>query len=122
LLSTNQVLTLVPINFSHAGSYTVIASNFAGSVTNPALVTVWSNSAARLSAFFTPDQQKVVFQVAGVSNRAYRIETTTNLTPSPPSWLPVYTNLATFLYTNINSPDVQRFFRAITNDYTPVFP
>jgi hypothetical protein len=73
------------------------------------------DSAARLN-LFGYSSTSFWFQIYGLTNRAYRVETTTNLNP-PVTWVSVFTNNVSYFYTNFamtNSP--MRFYRAITNN------
>ena len=66
----------------------------------------------RFSAYYATTNGGFVFQISGLTNRACQIETSTNLN-SPANWLPIYTNIAPFWYTNFDiGADTQRFYRA----------
>ena len=76
---------------------------------------VHANSASRLYPF-----EKITngfrFQVYGVTNRQFRVETSTNLN-SPTNWYSIFTNWTSFWYTNLGmTNDPMRFYRAITNN------
>ena len=56
------------------------------------------------------------FQAFGLTNRRYIVQTSTNLN-STTNWHPIYTNYASYFYTNFSRRnDRQRFYRSITNN------
>jgi len=56
------------------------------------------------------------FQVCGLTNRAYIVQTSANLN-STTNWHPIFTNYASYFYTNFSRRnDRQRFYRSITNN------
>jgi hypothetical protein len=114
--ATNANLTITNIQFSDGTNYTVVATNIGGSATSAvASVIIWPDSSARLLSPQLTTNGQFVFVVAGLTNRAYRIETSTNLN-SPTNWVIIYTNYVTYFYTNASlTNDAQRFYRAITN-------
>ena len=95
----------------------MVATNSVGSVTSSvATLYIWPDSSARLGTLQLTTNGQFIFSVAGLTNRAYRIVSTTNLN-SPIVWTAVYTNYVTYWYTNFAiSNDAQRFYRAITNE------
>lgn len=113
--ATNTVYSITNVQYSHAGGYSVICTNSSGSVTSVvASLIVHSNSAARLSLVGLSTNQ-FRFHIYGLTNRAYRVESTTNLVP-PITWTAIHTNFVSFWYTNTIATNVPfRFFRAITN-------
>ena len=113
--ATSASYTIANVQTNHVGSYSVVVTNSSGSVTSAvATLFVHANSAARQSLFaFTNPQFR--FHISGLTNRAYRIETSTNLN-SPTNWYPIFTNNVSYWYTNFaatNGP--QRFYRSVTN-------
>jgi len=114
--ATNATLTLTNIQVSDGTNYSVVATNLGGSVTSGvAQVYIWPNSSARLLSVQLTTNGQFIFAVAGLTNRPYRIETSTNLNSST-NWVTIYTNYVTYLYTNFNTTNEgARFYRAITN-------
>lgn len=113
--ATNASHTVVNVQTNHVGHYSVVVTNSSGSVTSaPATLFVHGNSAARLSLVtFTNAQFR--FHISGLTNRAYRIDSSTNLN-SATNWQPVFTNVVSYWYTNlVATNDPQRFYRAVTN-------
>ena len=114
--ANSATYTLTNVIGTNAGSYWAVASNVNGFATSSvATLFVHGNSAARLilpgyssTSFF--------FHIYGLTNRAYRVEASTNL-GNPASWVTLYTNNVSYWYTNygLTNPSY-RFFRAITNE------
>ena len=113
---TNATYTVVNVQTNHVGSYRNIASNSGGSATSiVATVFMHGDSAARLN-LFGYNATSFWYQIYGLTNRAYRVETTTNLNP-PVTWVSVFTNNVSYFYTNFaRTNDPMRFYRAITNN------
>ena len=66
-------------------------------------------------SLFTFGNPQFRFHISGLTNRAYRIETSTNL-GSATNWYSIFTNTVSYWYTNASpSNDAQRFYRAVTN-------
>ena len=115
--ATNATLTFTNVQSADGTNYTVVATNLGGSVTSPvASLFIWPDSSARLLSAQLTTNGQFIFTVAGLTNRPYRIESSTNLN-SPTNWVSVFTNFVTYAYTNsIITNDAQRFYRAITNN------
>ncbi|HEU0009226.1 MAG TPA: pre-peptidase C-terminal domain-containing protein [Verrucomicrobiae bacterium] len=114
--ANSATYTLSNVAGTNAGSYWVVASNATGFATSSvASLFVHGNSAARLS-LLSYTSNSFYFHLYGLTNRAYRIETSTNLA-SPTNWYPIHTNYVSYWYTNygLTNPN-SRFFRAITNE------
>ena len=111
--ATSSSITRANAQTSHATNYTVVVTNSYGSVTSSiAGLFVHSDSAARLGPF-AHNATKFWFQTWGLTNRPYRIETSTNLV----NWTSLFTNYVSYWYTNANyTNDRYRFYRAITNN------
>ena len=101
---------------NNAGYYSVVVTNTSGSATSSAATLfVLADSAARLS-LWNYTTGKFHFHIYGLTNRAYVIQTSTNL-GSPTNWYRIFTNIVSFWYTNVTaSNDPQRFYRAMTNN------
>ncbi|MBM3884093.1 MAG: immunoglobulin domain-containing protein [Verrucomicrobia bacterium] len=107
--ATSSGYTISNVEASHAGSYTVIVTNSAGSVTSAAAALgVYDSATATLGAVSVTGSG-IEFDVTGVPSYTYVIQASTNLT----SWVPVYTNTSpfTFSYT-ITTNYPARCFRA----------
>ncbi len=115
LNATNTSLTITNVQFSNGTNYTVVATNVGGSVTSSvAAVIIWPDSSARLGPVQITTNGQFIMQVAGLTNRPYRIESSTNLGST--NWVPIFTNFVSYWYTNSTlTNDAQRFYRAITN-------
>jgi len=114
--ATNGTYTITNVQGTNAGNYFCVATNSAGS-TNSAVATLFvhGTSAATLN-LVGYNSTSFWFQIYGLTNRAYRVESTTNLNP-PISWVSVFTNYVSYFYTNFNrTNDPLRFYRAITNN------
>jgi hypothetical protein len=96
--ATNATLTLSNITVSQAGSYQVMVTNSAGSVTSsPATLTVYPTAAATLgSPSITGGQFQ--FTVTGVPDFTYAVQVSTNLL----DWTSVETNTSPFVSTDTN--------------------
>jgi len=111
-VNTN-VLTLTAVSTNEAGSYSVVVTNSAGSITsNPALLTVATPPKMTLSSY-APNT--VVFGTSAVSNLTYVVQSATNLlTPIP--WTPVATSVVSpsgvLVFTN-SLIGTQQFFRVL---------
>jgi len=114
--ATNATYTITNVQTNHAGNYFVVASNSAGTASSDvATIFVHGDSAARLN-LISYNTTSFWFQIYGLTNRAYRVETTTNLNP-PVTWTRVFTNNVSYFYTNFaRTNDMMRFYRAITNN------
>jgi hypothetical protein len=103
-------LVLTNLQMSHAGNYQLRLGNYGGVVTSEvAVLTVVTpprlDSPARGLSEFR-------FYVPGESGRAFAVETTAGLHSA--AWMPVYTNVAPFWFTNSTADaDRQRFYRAV---------
>src|SRR5439155_22939725 len=96
--ATNSTYTISNVQGTNAGYYSVIVSNSFGSVTSAAATLfVHGDSAARLN-LLNYNSTSFWFQVYGLTNRAYRIETTTNLN-TPITWSTIFTNNVSYFYT-----------------------
>jgi hypothetical protein len=111
---TNWSLSLTNVQLSDAGSYSVVVTNLAGSVTSsPAILFVYTNIsqlAARLDTFPSSTNNQFQFNLAGVTGLNYAIQASTNLT----DWASLLTNSSPFTFSGINPGTIaQRFYRAI---------
>jgi hypothetical protein len=114
--ATNTSYTITNVQTSHVGDYSVVLTNSAGSVTSSvAALFIYADSAARLN-LYGYSSTSFWFQIYGLTNRAYVVQTSTNLNSST-NWNPIFTNFVSFFYTNFNrTNDPRRFYRAITNN------
>lgn len=114
--ATNASYTITNAQTNHAGNYFVVASNATGTATSAvASAFVHMDSAARLN-LFGYNSTSFWFQIYGLTNRPYRVESATNLSP-PVTWTPVFTNTVSYFYTNFTmTNNVMRFYRSITNN------
>jgi hypothetical protein len=108
--ATSSSYTISNVQASHAGDYTVVVSNSAGSVTSAVATLGVYNSATATLGSPAVTGNGIEFSVTGVPSFTYVIQASTNLT----SWAPVYTNVSpfTFSYT-ITTNYPYRFFRAV---------
>ncbi|MDX1953199.1 MAG: immunoglobulin domain-containing protein [Verrucomicrobiota bacterium] len=106
--ATSSTYTINNAQAGHAGTYSVVASNFGGSNTSSnAYLTVYSTAAATLEAFNYTNNSFRFFN-DGVTGYTYIIEASTNLT----NWVAVSTNIAPFTFTNaVTTNFPYRFFR-----------
>lgn len=113
--ATNASFTINNVQGTNAGNFSVVVTNSSGSVTSSvASLIVHGDSAARLSLWAQTNTQ-FRFHIYGLTNRPYRIDSTTNLSGTI-VWTPVFTNTVSFWYTNApTTSDWRRFFRVITN-------
>jgi hypothetical protein len=96
--ATNATLALTNITQSQAGSYQVVVTNSAGSVTSsPATLTVYPTAAATLGAP-TISGGQFQFTVTGVPDFTYAVQVSTNLV----DWTSVETNTSPFVSTDTN--------------------
>jgi hypothetical protein len=104
--ATNSVLTLTNLTLEQAGSYQVIVTNSAGSVTSSvALLTIYPTAAATLATpTFTAGQFQ--FTVAGIPDFTYAVQVSTNLT----DWTSLETNTSPFVSTDTNVFDFPTHF------------
>jgi len=111
--ATNASYTLSNGQGTNAGNYFCVATNISGSATSAvAALFIHGDSAARLGPIASTTN-KFWFQIWGLTNRAYRIETSTNLI----DWSSIFTNYVSYWYTNSGTTnDPQRFYRSITNN------
>ena len=114
--ATNASHTITNAQGTNAGNYFCIATNSSGSATSAvAGLFIHGDSAARLGPL-TYATNKFWFQIYGLTNRAYRVETSTNLNSST-NWHTIFTNFVSFWYTNTGTTnDAQRFYRSLTNN------
>jgi len=114
--ATNTSHTIANVQTNHAGDYSVVVTNSSGSKTSTvATLFIHGDSAARLNLVGL-NSTSYWFQIYGLTNRPYVVQTSTNLGSST-NWYPIYTNFVSFYYTNFNrTSDAQRFYRAITNN------
>jgi len=111
----NATYSITNVQGTNAGNYYCVATSASGSATSKvATLFVHGDSASRLSPFYF-NTTSYWFQVFGLTNRPYRIDTSTNI-GSPTNWHPTFTNYVSYWYTNFAiSNDLQRFYRAVTN-------
>ena len=114
--ATNAAYTITNVRATNAGNYFCVATNAAGSATSGvATLFVQGSSAGRLN-LLGDNGTSFWFQVSGLTNRSYVVQTSTNLN-RPTNWRPIYTNYVSYFYTNfISTNDRQRFYRSITNN------
>jgi hypothetical protein len=111
--ATDAEYTINNVQSSHAGDYTVVASNTSGSVTSVvATLTTYASATATFSLWNYSTNDEFRVHIAGVTNSAYIVQATTNFT----DWVNVFTGVVSFNYTNSVSTNYPyRFFRALYN-------
>jgi uncharacterized delta-60 repeat protein len=104
--------TIASAQTTNAGSYAVVVTNCAGSVTSEvATLTVLVPPTLTAIAFNTINLQ-FEFMVAGNVGSNYVVQARTNL--SAGDWVPLLTNPAPFMFVDTNAPQYpQRFYRAL---------
>lgn len=107
--ATNSSYSIASVATNDAGAYSVVVTNFAGSVTSSgAVLGVYHSATATLSSY-SATTNSFTLTVTGVAGYSYVVEATTNFS----AWTPVATNVSPFSYTNIMSTNFPyRFFRA----------
>ncbi len=96
--ATNAILTLTNVAMDQAGSYQVVITNSAGSITSSAAtLTVYPTAAATLSEPTITGGQ-FQFTVTGVPDFTYAVQVSTNLV----DWTSVETNTSPFVSTDTN--------------------
>ena len=96
--ATNATLTLTNVALAQAGSYQVVVTNSAGSVTSAAAtLTVYPTAVATLSSPTITGGQ-FQFTVTGVPDFTYAVQVSTNLL----DWTSVETNTSPFVSTDTN--------------------
>jgi hypothetical protein len=108
--ATSSSYTISNVQASHAGDYTAVVSNSAGSVTSAVATLGVYNSATATLGSVTVTGSGIEFSVTGVPNYTYVIQASTNLA----NWAPVHTNVSTFTFSyTITTNYPYRFFRAV---------
>jgi hypothetical protein len=104
-------LSLTNVQFSNAGSYSVIITNFYGVVTSaPASLIVYSNATPTLTIDSGSTNGQFQFDILGVTGLNYSVETSTNLI----DWVPLETNVSPFTFVDTNTTAFpQRFYRSV---------
>jgi hypothetical protein len=107
--ATNSSYSITSVATNDAGTYSVVVTNSAGSVTSSgAVLGVYHSVTATLSSY-AATTNSFTFTVTGVAGYSYVIEATTDFS----AWTSVATNLSPFSYTNMMSTNFPyRFFRA----------
>ena len=108
--ATAATLTLKGLKASHAGAYSVLVSNSAGSTNSvTAQLTVYTNTAPTISTPAKTINGQFGFQVDGVPGAKYVVQASTNLK----TWTSIRTNIAPFTFTDSNSASFsQRYYRS----------
>lgn len=108
--ATNSTLSLTNVQFSDAGTYSVAATNWSGSITSAlASLIVFTNAAATLTspALLTNGLQ---FNITGVTGLNYIVQASTNLA----DWVSLATNQPPFSFVDTNAPAFpQQFYRVV---------
>lgn len=108
--ATNSTFTLTNVQFSDAGAYSIVATNWSGSVTSAlASLIVYTNAAATLTPpiLLTNGLQ---FSITGVTGLNYIVQSSTNLA----DWVSLATNQTPFTFLDTNAPGFpQQFYRVI---------
>ena len=109
--ATNRTLTLTSIQPDQAGTYTVQATNYNGSViSSNAVLTVYLTTAALLDGISFSGGNQIQFNIVGVPGFKYAVQATTNLI----DWLPLVTNTSPFSFTDTNLSGIpQQFYRTV---------
>jgi hypothetical protein len=110
--AASRQLLLTNLQPAQAGTYRVVAQNFAGSVTG-IVATVAVAVPVQVTAGIVMANSMPMFRLTGGAGRSYVIETSSNLS----QWMPVHTNSSTFAplqFFDAASPgSPQRFFRVM---------
>ena len=108
--ATNAILSLTNVQFTDAGTYSLVASNWSGTITSsPASLIVYTNAAGNLT---TPVTLTNGFQfgVTGVSGLNYVVQASTNLS----QWFSLATNQPPFEFSDTISTGVlQKYYRVV---------
>jgi hypothetical protein len=106
-----NVLSLTNVQFSDAGSYSVIVTNLYGSVTSaPASLIVYSNATPTLTIDSASTNGQFQFDILGVAGLNYSVQASSNLI----DWVPLTTNVSPFTFIDTNSTAFpQRFYRSV---------
>lgn len=109
--ASNSSLTLTNVQLADAGTYSLVITNFFGSVTSaPALLQVFESAAGTLQSPSFAGNNQFQLTVSGVPGFNYVVETSTNLF----DWTPLLTNAAPFTLTDTNVVNVpRRFYRSV---------
>jgi hypothetical protein len=105
------VLSLTNVQFSDAGSYSVIVTNVYGSVTSaPASLIVYSNATPTLTIDSSSTNGQFQFDILGVTGLNYSVQASSNLI----DWAPLTTNVSPFSFVDTNSTTFPvRFYRSL---------
>jgi hypothetical protein len=110
--AASHQLLLTNLQTTQAGTYRVVAQNFAGSVTG-VVATVTVAAPVQVTAGLVVSNGVSMFRLGGGAGRSYVIEASSNLL----QWLPVHTNIATFGPLQFLEPastgSSQRFYRVL---------
>jgi hypothetical protein len=105
---------LASAQFTNAGNYAVVITNFSGSVTStPAVLTVTTNviAAVPVISAATYTNHQFSFIINGSVGSNYIIQASTNLAAN--NWITLATNVAPFLFIESNmNLFLQRFYRS----------
>jgi hypothetical protein len=103
-------LILTNVQFSDAGSYSVIVTNLYGSVTSaPASLIVYSNAMPSLTVDSDSTNGQFQFDILGVTGLNYCVQVSSNLI----DWVPLETNVSPFTFVDTNTTAFpQRFYRS----------
>jgi hypothetical protein len=104
-------LLLTNVQFSDAGSYSVLITNIYGSVTSaPASLIVYSNATPTLTIDSASTNGQFQFDIFGVTGLNYSVQASSNLI----DWVPLTTNVSPFTFIDTNSTTFpQRFYRSV---------
>jgi hypothetical protein len=104
-------LLLTNVQFSDAGSYSVVVTNIYGSVTSaPASLIIYSNATPTLTVDSASTNGQFQFDILGVTGLNYSVQASTNLM----NWVPLQTNVSPFTFIDTNSTAFpQRFYRSV---------
>jgi hypothetical protein len=109
-----NVLSLTNVQFTDAGSYSVLITNIYGSVTSaPASLIVYSNATPTLTIDSGSTNGQFQFDILGVTGLNYSVQASSNLV----DWAPLTTNVSPFTFVDTNSTTFPvRFYRSV---FTP---
>ena len=109
--ATNLTLTLTNVTMDEAGTYSVIVTNLAGSVTSSnAVLSIYSSAASTLNGASLDTDNDIRFTVAGVPGFNYAVLASTNMM----DWVPLTTNISPFVFIDTNtSGNPQQFYRTL---------
>jgi hypothetical protein len=111
--ATNSTLVLSNLTASHAGQYSVLITNSAGSAeSTAATLSVFASAAARLGTPWISSSNQIQFDMTGVPGLVYTVQASTNLL----DWVSLVTNVSPFTFHDSASGNFsRRYYRSLYN-------